>query len=233
MLSARGAQGLDRHLNASSMSDSFELCYWPVSFLQEGELLMAMTHDKAFDVIVVNSGQHQASGGWTMSQYARSLHGAFAGLERGLTPLVASVAPRYGEVADNRSSVADVVHLPAGHTRLTEPATPALRWMQDKLLWWNSQMYAHDMGQWPYLHMKWEHRPGRILGLYNEVSRGLMNALDIDQVDFTEAVYLTFKDCATDGSHGDWPFFDIFASRIIEAIHRKLRCTAHAPQTTS
>ena len=216
----------------SAAADTFELCYWPVSFLQEGELLMALTHEKDFDIVVVNSGQHHASGGWTMSQYGKSLHAAFMGLEKGLTPLVATVAPRYGEVADNRSSVAEVIHLPPGHTRLSKPATPALRWMRDKILWWNSQMYAHDMGQWPYVNMPTEHRPGRILGMYNEVSRGLMNALDIEQLDFTEAVYLTFKDCATDGSHGDWPFFDIFSARIVEAMLVKWQCT-HSSSTTT
>ena len=233
VLSPRGAMAAHAYtVGAPLHNDTFQLCYYPVSFVDDDQLLLALTQDPPIDMIVVNSGQHAASTGWSMAQYGRTLYEAFAGLERRLAPLISQWMPHLGEGAADRFSVPSAIDLPPGHWRVGDPS-PALRWMQAKLLWWSSTMYAHDHGQWPYLYMKHEHRPGRILSLFNEVSRGFIHALGIDQLDITEGVYLTFKDCASDGAHGDFPFFDIFSARIMEAIVRKLQCKVKLETTTS
>ena len=205
---------------------SFELCYYPVSHLTAEELASAVNHTKDFDVIGLNSGQHAASGGFSISYYGRNLYEAFAQLEPALAPFVPQ---KYREGVSepfdyNRTAIRQATQLPEGTLRATWPVSPAHAWIRDKVLWWSNQMYAHDMGAWPYAFMPYEHRTGRVLQVFNELARGLMSHLNIDQLDFTEAVALTFKDCATDGAHADWPFFEIFVSRFMEAITLRLKC---------
>ena len=205
---------------------TFELCYFPVSYLAAEDLIMAVNHSKQFDVIGLNSGQHPASGGFSLAFYGRTLYQAFVALETEIAPYVPEryTAGVTGPVDYNRTAIRQASQLREGMLRPDWPESPAHAWIRDKILWWSNQMYAQDMGAWTYANMPFEHRFGRVMQVYNEAARGIMTHLNIDQLDFTEAVYLTFKDCASDGAHADWPFFDIFVARWVEALTFRLKC---------